>query len=91
MEEMRQAIERGRGIVPRSASPAFFNSTLDMDHLRNLVADTECDIKGVRQNHQALQAELKLIAADALDVCCAQPCTRARKVILPRYSRKSRN
>ena len=72
MEEMRQAIERGRGIVPRSASPAFFNSTLDMDHLKNLVADTECDIKRVHQNHQALQAELKLIAADALDVCCAR-------------------
>lgn len=70
MEEMRQVIEKGRGIVPRSASPAFLNPTLDTDHLRNLVADAECDIKRAHQSHQTLQAELKLIAADALDVSC---------------------
>lgn len=72
MEEMRHAIEKGRGIVPRNASPAFLNSMPDMDNLKGLVADAECDIKRAHQSHQTLRVELELIAADALDVSCVQ-------------------
>lgn len=68
MEEMRQLIEKGRGMTPQSASPAAFNQGQDVELLRTLVADAERDLKQATLNHQALQAELKLVAADALDV-----------------------
>jgi hypothetical protein len=82
MEEMRQAIERGRGIVPRSASP-LLNSTLDMDRLRNLVADAEYDIKRAHQSHQEMQAELKLVTADVMDVSCFQPMSTCAQSNVP--------
>lgn len=71
MEEMRQLIERGRGAGPRSASPALFTNPHgppDLNHLRNLVTEAERDLKKAAQSHQALQAELKLVGADGLDV-----------------------
>lgn len=73
MEEMRQMIDKGRGALPplRSASPLLFNPSPEAmsDHLRQLVVEAERDLKHATQSHQALQAELKLLSAEALDVC----------------------
>lgn len=91
MEDMRQAIERGRGMVPRSGSPSL-NSTPDMDRLRNLVAEAERDIKRAYQSHQSMQAELKLVTADVMDVSCFLVArTRAQTNIASLVSRRILN
>lgn len=71
MEEMRMLIEKGRGNPPRSGSPSPFNPSPDAlyDHLKSLVVEAERDLKKVTGSHQALQTELRLVSAEALDVC----------------------
>lgn len=96
MEEMRILIEKGRGNTARSGSPSPFNPSPDalFDHLKSLVGEAERDLKRITGSHQALQTELRLVSAEALDVsCCAYltGCWRALIICASTEGRRARS